>query len=240
MTFGEKLLQLRKEHGLSQEELAEQLNVSRQAISRWEAGNSLPDTVHVVKLSKLFAVTTDYLLHDEYTSDRDIPFVRYTENAIKQEHDRKRTFWILVGVQIFGCFWGLYGWLTFGAIYLGLSALLINLGGVIVFEILRHRDEIWNRFRARYYRIAIWLSAYFPVRLMVIAMWQTVAEKVPAFLWGEGEYLFTDETLVQITTEGQSLWLGEGSVLLVYLLVCLTVTWILRERNPKQETKEGV
>ena len=48
MTFGEKLLQLRKEHGLSQEELAEQLNVSRQAISRWEAGSSLPDTVHVV------------------------------------------------------------------------------------------------------------------------------------------------------------------------------------------------
>lgn len=240
MTFGEKLLQLRKAHGLSQEELAEQLNVSRQAISRWEAGASLPDTVHVVKLSKLFGVTTDYLLHDEYTSDRDIPFVRYTENAIKQEHDRKRTFWILVGVQIFGCFWGLYGWLTFGAIYLGLSALLINLGGVIVFEILRHRDAIWTPFRARYYRIAVWLTAYFPVRLLTIATWQTVAEKVPAFLWGEGEYLFTDETLVQITTEGQSLWLGEGSVLLVYLLVCLTVTWILRERNPKQETKEGV
>ena len=240
MTFGEKLLQLRKEHGLSQEELAEQLNVSRQAISRWEGGSSLPDTVYVVKLSKLFAVTTDYLLHDDYTSDRDIPFVRYTENAIKQEHDRKRTFWILVGVQVFGFLWGMYGWLTFGAIYLGMSALLINLGGVIVFSVLRHRDTAWNRFRACYYRIAVWLTAYFPVRLLTIALWQTFAERVPAFLWSEGEILFTNETLVQITTEGQSLWLGEGSVILAYLLVCLTATWILKERNPKRESEEGV
>ena len=62
MTFGEKLQALRKARGWSQEELAQQINVSRQALSKWESGTSVPDTENVVALSRLFGVTTDYLL----------------------------------------------------------------------------------------------------------------------------------------------------------------------------------
>ena len=62
--------------GLSQEELAEKLNVSRQAISRWEMGTAMPDAVNILQLSKLFHVTTDYLLNEEYESDADLPQVR--------------------------------------------------------------------------------------------------------------------------------------------------------------------
>ncbi|MDR2568865.1 MAG: helix-turn-helix domain-containing protein [Oscillospiraceae bacterium] len=64
--LGKKIQQLRRDNGLSQEELASKLTISRQAISKWELGESMPDTENVVQLSKLFKVTTDYLLNDEY------------------------------------------------------------------------------------------------------------------------------------------------------------------------------
>ena len=76
MTFSEKIINLRKAHGWSQEDLAEKLNVSRQAISRWENDSALPDALNILQISKLFGVTTDYLLNDDYTSDKDIPVVK--------------------------------------------------------------------------------------------------------------------------------------------------------------------
>ena len=64
MTFNEKLLTLRKKAGLSQEELAEKLDVSRQAVSRWEMGAALPDAKNILELSRIFRVSADMLLHD--------------------------------------------------------------------------------------------------------------------------------------------------------------------------------
>lgn len=83
MTFAEKLLSLRKREGYSQEELANKLDVSRQAISRWEMGTTLPDSNNVLQLSKLFGVSTDFLLNDKYTSDEDLPKVK-EKNRILQ------------------------------------------------------------------------------------------------------------------------------------------------------------
>ena len=65
MTFGTKLQNLRKEKNMSQEDLANLLNVSRQAISKWELDQSLPDTTNIIAISKIFGVTTDYLLLQE-------------------------------------------------------------------------------------------------------------------------------------------------------------------------------
>ena len=76
MTFSEKIINLRKAHGWSQEDFAEKLNVSRQAISRWENDGAFPDALNILQISKLFGVTTDYLLNDDYTSDKDIPVVK--------------------------------------------------------------------------------------------------------------------------------------------------------------------
>lgn len=67
MTFGEKIQKLRKEAGLSQEELAYQLGVSRQAISKWERDNGYPETEKIVRMSRIFKVTLDYLLNEEGT-----------------------------------------------------------------------------------------------------------------------------------------------------------------------------
>lgn len=65
MTFGEKLYHLRTQQGISQEALARKLDVSRQAISRWELGEVVPDTANVLAVSRLFGVSTDYLLRND-------------------------------------------------------------------------------------------------------------------------------------------------------------------------------
>lgn len=65
MRFEEKIVELRKQKGLSQEELAEQLGVSRQAVSRWELGQTLPDIPNLLQLCELFGVSVDYLVRDE-------------------------------------------------------------------------------------------------------------------------------------------------------------------------------
>ena len=83
MTLSEKILDLRKQQGMSQENLAEKLGVSRQAVSRWEVGSALPDASNIRQLSRLFGVTADYLLNDDYESDRDVPAVKDTENAAR-------------------------------------------------------------------------------------------------------------------------------------------------------------
>lgn len=65
MILADKIIALRKKAGWSQEELAEQLGVTRQSVSKWEGAQSVPDMAKVVQMSRLFGVTTDFLLKDE-------------------------------------------------------------------------------------------------------------------------------------------------------------------------------
>ena len=71
--FHEKLRSLRKQRNMSQEELADQLDISRQSISKWESGLSMPDLENVIKLSELFEVTLDYLWN-AWTSDSEFNY----------------------------------------------------------------------------------------------------------------------------------------------------------------------
>ena len=64
MTIGEKIQALRKQKGLSQEDLSARMEVSRQAISKWEMGESIPDVNNIMQLSEIFNVTTDYILRN--------------------------------------------------------------------------------------------------------------------------------------------------------------------------------
>lgn len=65
MILADKIIRLRKKNGWSQEELAEKMKVSRQAVSKWEAAQTTPDLEKILALGNLFGVTTDYLLKDE-------------------------------------------------------------------------------------------------------------------------------------------------------------------------------
>ncbi len=65
MILADKIMMLRKKCGWSQEELAEKLNVSRQSVSKWEGAQSIPDLEKILTMSKLFGVSTDFLMKDE-------------------------------------------------------------------------------------------------------------------------------------------------------------------------------
>ena len=107
MTFEEKLIQLRKARGLSQEALAEQLGVSRQAVSRWELGETTPDLANLKQLSELYGVSADYLIHDEYASDSDLPKVKETAQKFMEKENKRCKIFTALAVL-----WGFVGFLN--------------------------------------------------------------------------------------------------------------------------------
>lgn len=84
MELNERLAQLRKEHGLSQNDLADQLKVSRQAVSRWEQGLAMPSSDNLIYLSKLYGITLDELIHGKGPVE--------TEQETPSPEDRVHTF----------------------------------------------------------------------------------------------------------------------------------------------------
>ncbi|MBQ8812907.1 MAG: helix-turn-helix domain-containing protein [Lachnospiraceae bacterium] len=98
MTLGEKIYELRTKQGLSQGDLAEQLNVSRQSISKWETGSSTPDLDKLIKMSQLFQVTLDELVLDkkpdaEKTAGSTDSFSEPTQDKIESpfSHERQQS-----------------------------------------------------------------------------------------------------------------------------------------------------
>lgn len=89
MNIGEKIVKLRKQNHMSQEMLAAKLNVSRQSVSKWELNDATPDAFNLLELSKLFNVTTDYLLYDDYKSDDDIPRVKEVMSDFKESKGKE-------------------------------------------------------------------------------------------------------------------------------------------------------
>ena len=81
MILADKITEERKRNGWSQEELASQLGVSRQAVSKWESAGSVPDLQRILQLAQLFGVTTDYLLKDEMAPEIISESTVYEENA---------------------------------------------------------------------------------------------------------------------------------------------------------------
>lgn len=72
MSVSKQLIHLRNVKGISQEELASLMNVTRQAVSKWETDQTLPDSEKIIRLSEIFGVTTDYLLKGKESDPMDI------------------------------------------------------------------------------------------------------------------------------------------------------------------------
>ncbi len=127
MNFGEKLQALRKSRSMSQEQLAERLEISRQSVSKWEVGESVPELDKVVTLSELFGVTTDYLLKEGEPPQPVSPAVREDKrNTIGQVQ-----YVCSAGIMVIGLFAAFAEWYetqSASAIWLGLS---LQVGGVV-------------------------------------------------------------------------------------------------------------
>lgn len=214
MTFGEKLFQLRRQQGMSQEELADRLNVSRQAVSRWELGTALPDAPNLLNISDFFGVTTDYLLHDEFDSDGDIPAVKSTKDAMEKERNRQIGLLVILLLQAMACVFGLVAWFVVDFSLMALYSIVIHAVSIFAFERVyrKNRDgERADHYRRKFYQIAVWLIAYSPIRTVVGGIWALC-------LWQFAPTGYYPAVLV------------EGSILLVYLAVCLFVTLKLKEK----------
>ena len=108
MALSEKLYTLRRKSGLSQEQLAEQLNVSRQAISKWEAGQSIPESDKLLSISNYFHVSLDYLMKEE---TQDTISEKEQINTSLQTGDRTRCLLgivICIGGIVCLILWGLF------------------------------------------------------------------------------------------------------------------------------------
>lgn len=84
MILANKIFEERKKLGLSQEELAEKLSVSRQAVSKWESAQSVPDLQKIILMSELFSVSTDYLLKDEMEQEQNLSSESASDRTIRR------------------------------------------------------------------------------------------------------------------------------------------------------------
>lgn len=165
MELYEKILTLRKKQGMSQEDLAEKLNVSRQAISRWENGSAKPDADNILQLSKLFGVTTDYLLNDEYESDDDLPRVK----EVKEDQSGQILIYLVILMVMslilqFMCVFILKN------VFFSILSFIPFVSMILAYEYAYRKKptERGKVFRKKFYKIAAWFGTYFPIRLLFL------------------------------------------------------------------------
>lgn len=90
MKLDEKLVSLRKENGLTQLKVAEELDISRQAISRWESGVAMPSTENLRRLCELYSVPLDYLINENSEQP-----ARVEEDNGEKRKNRKWSSWLI-------------------------------------------------------------------------------------------------------------------------------------------------
>ncbi len=215
MTFGEKLLQLRKRKGLSQEELAGRLNVSRQAISRWENEGILPDAGNLLQLNRLFGVSVDYLLHDEYETEEDLPAVQHFQEGLRCRQNQQVGFACSIGILAIALLIQLTGWFYLQNMLAAVGGMVIQIAAIVGFEAgwrwwsgMSDAKASGTGLRRNFHLAAVWLVAYTPIRILGTMAWGIWPRPYAAFLL-------------------------EASVAAAYGLVCLGVTLLLGRKGSR-------
>ena len=163
--IGDNIKFYRKKNQLTQDDIAKECSVTRQAVSKWENGTAMPDASNILQLSKLFGVTTDYLLNDDYQSDNDLPKVKEVQNdnlgQIMIYLVMVLLMQFMTTVNLQNVFFGFLSFIPFVA----------AIGG---FEYAYQKKassatEKTKNFRRKFYKISAWLGLYFPIRFFVSA-----------------------------------------------------------------------
>lgn len=166
MNLADRIQQLRKSRGISQEELADRIGVSRQAVSKWESGQTSPDLEKIVLLSDYFEVTTDYLLKGVS------PTQAQTEQAQTEPAQ------IAPGVQIFtmaGSALNLIGLIAAAMIWYErqtaaatAAGLILMVAGCVVYGtgILRADGEAKGRAKKTFWSVNVWILPFIPLSMV--------------------------------------------------------------------------
>ena len=101
MSLGEKLLKLRKKKGLSQEDVADILHVTRQTVSKWETDQSMPDFDKVVPICNLYEISTEELFHDGVSVSKNEENIHIEDTISQQNYHRKKALFTTVAVMLY-------------------------------------------------------------------------------------------------------------------------------------------
>ena len=168
MKLCDKIIELRKMNGMSQEALAEKLNISRQTVSRWEMNTVLPDANNILQLSKLFNVSADYLLNDDYQSDDDLPKVK----KVKDENLNQIMFYLIV-IEIMILLIQFMTTFILQNVFFAFLSFLPFVAAIAGFEYSFRKNqsnEHTIKFRKKFYKISAWLGLYFPIRFVITVL----------------------------------------------------------------------
>lgn len=153
MDIGLKLLQSRKEVGMTQEEVAEKLGETRQSISNWENGKTFPDIVSVIKMSDLYNVSLDVLLKDkkeEHTMSKYLNYLDESTNTVKSNESKSKLLIVLtyliawsLGMIMFWFFLDPHQGLGFALMYIWLLMPITTL----VLSIIIGKNNYWGAYK---------------------------------------------------------------------------------------------
>ena len=152
MEIGSKLKDARKKSGITQEQAAELLGVSRQTISNWENDKSIPDIISVIKMSDIFSVSLDHLLKEDKTMNQTYQeFLEESTNTVKAKKNLSKTIilstyfivWMLAVIFFWYVSWNHLGIDTTGAyiVLKGLVLPLLLMTGTIIIA----KNDFWGR-----------------------------------------------------------------------------------------------
>ena len=224
MKFNENLKYLRKKEGLTQEELAEKLNVSRQSVTKWESGQSLPDIEKVKEIAYMFSVSVDTLIGDIETK---------TTNKIKKKIDDIGWFIFGFGVFLIAMLTSIYNFLSRTiqdeeAMY-PIAGLMIIIGFLILVAALKsylkdNKDVILNMKDTKEGKLE--RTKYFVKKYMILLFF---------------ELTLTPILKIQFISDGLDVFIKEVVVLvtmgLVIGLICIGGEYIELERKVKKLNK---
>ena len=264
MTIADRISELRRGRELSQEELAEMTGVSRQAVSKWESEQSIPEMDKIVTLSEIFGVTTDYLLKgieplEARPERRNKPAKAYNIVATALN-----AIGLALGAAMAGGDEPVAGALL-AFIFMTLGIMVFMLGTVRI----SRKDQPSNA--CRFFRINVWIIAFFVIAVIYnLAVQQKVAayplpipnrSYVDLIVWedldGDGKeeqyyYNYNKGTYIEYQErfekerakyESYPDWLknGGGAAIFIisYMLICAPTTYILTRKDEKERLKRG-
>lgn len=203
MTIADRILELRKMKGISQEELADKIGVSRQAVSKWESEQSIPEIDKIVLLSDFFEVSTDYLLKGFENIKKRNDSYTYIFNSVA-------TALNLLGIVMSSFIWSIsqdVGGTIAGLVFIILGTMIFSIG---IYQ-SSGKEKIINK--SKFWKINIWLITFIPLSLLYnIVFFQNIAPYP----------LLASNRLIAFIT----FWI-------VYIVMCSTImyTQIQNEKN---------